>query len=78
MIKEQYPICSFELETKLLINQFRSSLTNNFLLFLAMIQDTTQANALFSALQSNYYLYVQRGRINDHISISRKSYIVTE
>jgi hypothetical protein len=44
----------FESETKLAMDHFRSSLTNNFLLFMTMIQDTTHANALFSALQNNY------------------------
>jgi hypothetical protein len=44
----------FELETKSLIDRFRSSLTNNFLLSLAVIRDVTQANALFSALETNY------------------------
>ena len=46
----------FEAETESMIDQFRSTVTNEFLLFLRMIQDTTHANALFSALQSNYFL----------------------
>ncbi len=55
----------FESETKSFINQFRSSLTNRFLLSLAMIGDTTQVNALFSGLQTNY----EQSVINDSYNI---------
>jgi len=41
----------FESETTALIDQLRSSMTNNFLLSLSMIRETTQANVLFSVLQ---------------------------
>jgi hypothetical protein len=46
----------FQSEIKSLVDQFRSSMTNSFLLSLSMIRETTQANALFSALQTNYKL----------------------
>ncbi len=46
----------FKLETKALVDRFRSSMTNNFLLSLSMIRDTTQANALLSAKITNYLL----------------------
>ncbi len=46
----------FELETKLLAEGFRSLVTNAFSLSLLMIRNTTQANALLSALQTNYFL----------------------
>ncbi len=62
----------FEPETKSLIDQFRSSLTTNFLLSLSMIRDTTQANALFSALQNNYLLHL--GGFNFQASTSPKNY----
>jgi hypothetical protein len=48
----------FESEIQLLMAQFRSSLTHNFLLFFATIRDTNQANALISALQNNYYAHL--------------------
>ncbi len=46
----------FEPETKLLIDGFRSSLTNSFSLSLAMIRETTQGNALISGRRTNYIL----------------------
>jgi hypothetical protein len=46
----------FQSEIKFLVDEFRSSMTNSFLLSLSMIRDTTQANALFSALQTNCIL----------------------
>jgi hypothetical protein len=49
----------FEPEMKSLIHQFRSSMTNNFLVSLATIRDTTQSNALFSALQTNSFVNVE-------------------
>jgi hypothetical protein len=55
------PQTLFESQTKSLIDQFRSSLTNKFLFSLAMIRDTTQANALVSMLQSNYQLSIRDG-----------------
>ncbi len=50
------PQNSFESEIESLVDKFRSSLTNSFRLSLEMIRDTTQANALFSALTTNYDL----------------------
>jgi len=49
----------FETETDSLINRFKSSMTNSFLLSLLMIRDTTQANALWSARYTNYLLYLK-------------------
>jgi hypothetical protein len=43
-------------------------LTNNFLLSLATIRDTTQANALLSALQNNYVVYVKEGENSEGIT----------
>ncbi|CAF1323559.1 unnamed protein product [Adineta steineri] len=40
-----------------ILKQFQSLMTDRFLLSLKMIRDTTQVNALFSALQINYKLY---------------------
>jgi hypothetical protein len=48
----------FYLETELLINQFRLSMISSFLLSLTMIRSTTQANTLFSALQTNYQPFI--------------------
>ncbi len=62
----------FESETETLTNQFRSSLTNNFLLSFSMIRDTIQSNAFFSALQSNYLLYV--GNIGRKAATRPESY----
>jgi hypothetical protein len=67
------PQTLFESETKSLMNQFRSSLASSFLLFLAMIRDTTQANALFSAVQSNYYMFAVRSEF-DRVRTSPKTY----
>ncbi len=52
------PKALLESEIKSVMDQFRSSLTNNFLLFLRTVQDITHANALFSALQNNYFVVV--------------------
>jgi hypothetical protein len=48
----------FESETESLTNRFKLSMTNSFLLSLSMIQNTTQVNALFAVLKTNYNLYV--------------------
>jgi len=52
----------FESETTALIDQLRSSMTNNFLLSLSMIRETTQANVLFSVLQKSYKQVVSPGK----------------
>ena len=44
----------FESDIDSLTKQFRSSMENDFLLSRLMIRDTTQANALLSAKQTNY------------------------
>ena len=56
---------------KTLITQFRSSTKNSFLLSLSMIQGATQANALFSGLQTNYKLSVMPG-IDNVLSVAKK------
>jgi hypothetical protein len=43
----------FKSQAQSLFNQFVSSTTNNFLSSLQSVRDTTQANLLFSALQTN-------------------------
>jgi hypothetical protein len=48
----------FVSETESLNEQFKWSMINDFLLALSMIRDTTQANALFSGLRTNYGLIV--------------------
>ena len=45
----------FQSPIESLVHQFISSTTNSYLLSLQMIRDTTQANALFSGLQTNYF-----------------------
>ena len=44
----------FDLGTKVLISQFISSTTNEFLLLLSTLRDITQTNGLYSARQTNY------------------------
>jgi hypothetical protein len=51
------PLKLFETETQSLADQFRSSMTNSFLLSLSMIRNTAQGNALYSALQTNYVMH---------------------
>ncbi len=63
----------FESKTKSSIDQFRSSMTNRFLLSHLIIRDTTQANALFSGLQSNYVLRVADN--NYYVEINRVIYM---
>jgi hypothetical protein len=59
----------FESETKSFIDQFRLSMTNSFLLSLAMIRGTTQANVLFSRRQTNYKLFLIDDRYNIDINV---------
>jgi hypothetical protein len=49
----------FQSQTDSFILQFISSTTNDFLLSLAAIRNTTQTNALFSTSDSNYEFYGQ-------------------
>ncbi|CAF3840987.1 unnamed protein product [Adineta steineri] len=51
----------FQLQTKAFISQFISSTTNQFLLSLAMIRNTTQSNSLFSGGLTNYNLKESNG-----------------
>ncbi|CAF1049442.1 unnamed protein product [Adineta steineri] len=46
----------FEAQIGSILEQFQSSMSDTFVLSLKMIRDTTQVNALFSALQTNYKL----------------------
>ena len=48
----------FQTKTESLVDQFRSSLTNSFLLSLSAIRSTTQGNALFSAEGTNFKIVV--------------------
>ena len=50
------PLKLFESDIDSLTKQFRSSMENDFLVSRLMIRDTTQANALFSAKQTNYQM----------------------
>ncbi|CAF3999813.1 unnamed protein product, partial [Adineta steineri] len=43
-------------QTQSLVSQFKSSITNDFLLSLLTIRTTTQSNSLFSGQFTNYYL----------------------
>jgi hypothetical protein len=47
----------FQSQTKAFISQFISSTTNDFLLSLSMIRNTTQSNGLLSGQFTNYRLY---------------------
>jgi hypothetical protein len=67
------PLHLFESETKSLIDQFRLSMINSFSLSLSMIQNTNQANALLSALETNYRLKVA-GNGNILIIIDAQEY----
>ncbi|CAF3339959.1 unnamed protein product [Rotaria sp. Silwood2] len=61
----------FESQSETLIQQFISSTTNNFLLSLRLIRDTTQANALLAGHQSNYILHTNsKGIYLDATSMS--------
>jgi hypothetical protein len=51
------PFELFQSQIKAFIRQFRSTTTNNFLRSLDMIRSTNQANALFSAISTNYEFY---------------------
>ncbi len=53
----------FQFQTQSFISQFISTMTNNFLLSLSTIRDTTQSNSLFSGLQTNYEIYTPSGQI---------------
>ncbi|CAF3916101.1 unnamed protein product [Adineta steineri] len=52
----------FDPQVQTLVDQFKLSTTNDFLLSLATIRDTTQSNALFSAQITNYEMYLLGGR----------------
>ncbi|CAF3420766.1 unnamed protein product [Rotaria sp. Silwood1] len=51
------PSSLFKSHIQSAIKQFRSSTTNHFLLSLEIVRDTSQANALLSAKQTNILLY---------------------
>jgi hypothetical protein len=56
----------FKAEAQLLTDQLRSSTTNSFSLSLSMIQKTTKANNLFSAVGANYIFFVRAGSNDIH------------
>jgi hypothetical protein len=58
----------FDLETKILINQFQSSIKSSFSLSLSIIRDTTQTNALLSGLLTNYHSVITEN--NDLLTIA--------
>ncbi len=62
----------FEREIEILVDQFRSSMKNTFLLSLSLIRDMTQANALYSALLTNYQPEIAADKI--HVYMRRASY----
>jgi hypothetical protein len=66
------PQHQFNMETEILINRSRSSMTSSFALSLLMIRETTQANALFSAHKTNYKPRLINGTI--HLSIVAEIY----
>jgi hypothetical protein len=57
----------FESEIKSLIDKFRSSLRERFLLSLSMIRDINQANALFTGRGTNYRLLLTLDRVHIYI-----------
>jgi hypothetical protein len=62
----------FERQIEILVDQFRSSMKNTFSLSLSLIRDTTQANALFSALETNYVPEIAADNI--HVFMPRAIY----
>jgi hypothetical protein len=58
------PLKLFEPETKLLVDGFRLAMTNNLLLSLSMIRNTTQANALISLRGTNYKLKIAADNVH--------------
>jgi len=57
------PFELFQSQIKAFIRQFRSTTTNNFLRSLDMIRSTNQANALLSAISTNYEFYFRVGML---------------
>jgi hypothetical protein len=55
------PLQIFQSQTQQFISQFISTMTNDFLLSLSIIRDTTQSNALLSGGLTNYVLDTPRG-----------------
>ncbi len=62
----------YDLETKILINQFRSSIESRFSLSLLMIREITQTNALYSALTTNYHSLITKN--NDLLTVPQIYY----
>ncbi|CAF1203961.1 unnamed protein product [Adineta steineri] len=52
------PLELFQSQILTFIDQFNSSITNNFLRTLDLVRSTTHTNALFSALRTNYVPYL--------------------
>ena len=52
------PMKLFQLQVESVVEQFRLSTTNNFLLSLTLNRNTTQTNAIWSGLNTNHKLYL--------------------
>nr|AEN94405.1 hypothetical protein [Adineta vaga] len=55
------PSETVQIQAESFINQFISTMTNDFLLSLLMIEQTSQSNALLSAKLTNYGIYIYDG-----------------
>ncbi|CAF4182140.1 unnamed protein product, partial [Rotaria magnacalcarata] len=53
------PSTLLESQAQALVNELRASTINEFSGSLGIVRQTTQANALFSSLQSNARLFIQ-------------------
>ncbi|CAF0947117.1 unnamed protein product [Adineta steineri] len=66
------PSAVFQAQVESKVSQFLSSMADSFLVSLKMIRETTQVNALFSGLQTNYQLYSSTGSGN--VFVTAKTY----
>ena len=57
------PMKLLQLQVESVVEQFRLSTTDNFLLSLGLNRNTTQTNALLSAQHTNYFPYISNGRL---------------
>ncbi|CAF1523223.1 unnamed protein product [Adineta ricciae] len=55
------PVDLFNSQVQVLVDQFKSSITNTFIISLNAIRSTTQSNGLYSALVTNYQLVILPG-----------------
>ncbi|CAF1407904.1 unnamed protein product [Adineta steineri] len=65
------PLQVFQSQTQAFISQFISSITNDFLLSISTIRNTTQSNNLLTGQLTNYYLVRQS---NNYVYSSSSSY----